>query len=98
MWPRIITLLVALAEIARQIVRLVERRRVEEKAESNEEDLRKIEQDPAEWFEERFGAGATVVVQTCKPCDAAHDVGVREDDELPAEGPAAEADARDPPV
>lgn len=65
MWARVITLLVTLSEIARQIIRLVERRRVEKEAVSNEEELRKIEQDPAEWFADHFGGHATVIVRTC---------------------------------
>lgn len=65
MWARVITLLVALAEIVRQVMRQLERKRAEIEAKQNEDELREIERDPAEWFNEHFGGNATTVVRTC---------------------------------
>ena len=92
MLGRVLALLLAIAEIVRQVMKQRERNRAQIEAKQNEEELKEIERDPAEWFAEHFGGNATIVVRTCD-----HDHGVDADELRGASvsdpDPTAEADA-----
>lgn len=77
---RILALLLAVAEIARQIMRHRERSRAQIEAKANEEELKEIERDPSDWFAQHFGSNATVVVRPCV-----------HDEQVPGDGDATEA-------
>ena len=92
MLGRVLALLLAIAEIVRQVMKQRERNRAQIEAKQNEEELQEIERDPAEWFAQHFGGNATIVVRTCD-----HDDGVDADELRGASvsdpDPATEADA-----
>ena len=65
MFGRILALLLAVAEITRLAVRHMERNRAAALAEENDEKVKELEANPAEWVAKHFGKNATVTVHAC---------------------------------